>query len=129
MVPEGATFTATLDRAIEATVATAGETFTAHVSQAVTTCDRDVIERGGILRGRVVDVAGGEQARVALALIDVDTIGGPLPASMAIRAAAGRRMLEEDWPFRAFLFDAPGASLPAGSEFVVELVAPITVLP
>ena len=129
MVPPGATFTATLDHAIGASVSSAGEIFTAHVGQSVSSCDRDVIARGGILRGRVVDVGGGDPPRVALALIDVDTIGGPLPASMAIRSAAGRRVGEEDWPFRAFLFESPGASLPAGSEILVELVKPITVLP
>jgi hypothetical protein len=129
VVPEGATFTATLDRAIGVNVSTAGETFTARVGQTVSTCDRDVISRGGILRGRVVNVAGGDQPRLALDLIDVDTMGGPMPVSMAIRSAAGRKPIEEDWPFRAFLFDAADASLPAGSEMVVELIKPITVLP
>jgi hypothetical protein len=140
VVPQGTTFAAKLDRRIGTGFSTAGQIFTARVSRPVAICGRLVVAQGAEVRGRVVDIETGDRPRLAILLLDVETLYGPKPASMAIRSAGSFVVGEEDWPFHAFVVqrpEAPPASegpaadvdLPVGSELVIELSKPITILP
>jgi len=146
-VPAGTTFAVKLDRRLGTGTSTAGEIFTAQVSRGISSCGRDVIVKGASLRGRVVDVARGDRSRLALELLDVETVLGPQPVPMAIRSAGGHAMSEEERPFRASVLYGPQArrewapepsapatpqpdvELPAASELVVEVSKPVTILP
>jgi hypothetical protein len=134
-VPEGTRLTATLDHALGTRSSTAGEVFTAHVSQAVSSCDADVIAKGAVMRGRVVEVQRGDRPQLAIAALDVDTMRGPAPLHVVIRSVAGRGLEEEEHPFRAFVLygrEVPPETeieIPEGSEIVLELSEPITVVP
>jgi hypothetical protein len=93
------------------------------------------VAEGAELRGRVIDIQTGYRPRLTIDLIDVDTRYGPTPASMAIRSAGGFPVRKEDWPFHAFVVEPPESppppevDLPVGSELVIELSKPITILP
>lgn len=87
-VPAGTEFTVLLDQAVGTQVSAAGDIITARVQAPLRAPDGSVvIPAGAVLRGHVDDVAEGRLPVVILAFDTIETPGGTVPISAAVRTA------------------------------------------
>jgi len=146
-VGAGTRFTARTDNTLGTESSQPGQPFTSRVvTPVMSSCGRDYISAGAVLRGRVALAQQGAPPVLVLTLTDADTAVGSRPISATVRSGAGLEWIETNAGSSnpTFLLYSPWSTarsrstseggnvqltLPAGSLIEIELVEPVLILP